>query len=168
MAELGMFEDQKVELLGGLVVEMSPQGNPHTEVLARLNELLVRRLHDRARVVPASSFELSEYSEPEPDIALVARRDYSKDGPNPADAFLLIEVSQSSLRKDRLIKAGLYAAAGVPEYWIVNLEDDQLEVHRAPTADGYAEVSIHRSGDRVAPVVFPDVSVAVAELIPAR
>ena len=167
MAELGMFEDQKVELLGGLVVEVSPQGTRHVEAVMRLNEIFGRALPaGRARVAPQLPFALSDISEPEPDLVLVPVRDYSHE--HPAVALLVVEVAQSSLHKDRRIKAALYAAAGIPEYWIVNLEDDQLEVHRAPAATGYDEVVIHRAGAEVRPLAFPDFAVQVADLLPAR
>src|SRR4029077_7190018 len=130
----GALEDARVELLYGRLVSMSPQGEPHTYSVSQLMTLLVRALGDCARLRVQAPFAAPDECEPEPDVALGAQGDYL-DG-QPRVAFLIVEVAETSLARDRL-KARLYAAAGVAEYWIVNLSEQVLEVHRQPGAEGY-------------------------------
>jgi Uma2 family endonuclease len=113
----------------------------------------------------ASSLAATDDSEPEPDIAVVPRGDHHK--AHPTTAYLLIEVSKTSLRKDRAVKTDVYAEAGVDEYWIVNLVDRCIEVHRSPRNGRYEQSSVHRAGDRIALVRFPDVAIAVSDVLPA-
>jgi Uma2 family endonuclease len=163
---LGMFRGEKVELLHGQLVTMSPQGEPHVFSVTRLTKLLVRALGDRAEVRVQAPFAASAVSEPEPDVAVVAPGDYLDE--HPVRAHLLIEVADSSLQDDRRIKGPLYAAAGVPEYWIVDLAGGAVEVHREPVADGYASVSRHGRGETLAVPGFGDVSVPVGDILPPR
>jgi Uma2 family endonuclease len=104
----------------------------------------------------------SDESEPEPDIAIVPNGSYSKR--HPDQAHWIIEVAASSLKKDRDVKAPLYAASGFPEYWIVNVAARSVEVFRSPNDGGYSDVSVHDEHAEIAPLAFPDVSVRVAEL----
>lgn len=164
MVELGWFADEKVELLDGLLVSMSPSGAPHMEVIDRLNELLVLALKQRARVRVQGSFAAAEDSQPEPDVALIPRDDHSR--AHPSKAYLVVEVSDSSLSKDRHVKSAIYSANGVPEYWIVNLVDDLIEVRTEPGDGGYARVTPYRRGERIALSAFPDVSVEVDAVLP--
>lgn len=163
---LGMFGGEKVELLHGQLVTMSPQGEPHVFSVTRLTKLLVRALGDRAEVRVQAPFGASAVSEPEPDVAVVAPGDYLDE--HPVRAHLLIEVAGSSLQDDRRIKGPLYAAARVPEYWIVDLAGGAVEVHREPGEDGYANVTRHGRGETLAVPGFADVVVAVAEILPPR
>jgi Uma2 family endonuclease len=166
LVELGMFEDERVELLRGLLVAMSPIGSLHGESVARLTEILLPALMGRARVRVQAAFVADDESEPEPDIAVVPMEDYW-DG-HPAVAHLLIEVAESSLRKDRLIKARIYAEAGVPEYWIVDLGGRAIEVYRQPGDGRYADVTRHGDGERVALLAFSDLAVDVSNVLPPR
>jgi Uma2 family endonuclease len=163
IVDLGLFEDERVELLRGALVAMSPQKGPHANGAARLGEALALALRGRAHVRQHSPLALSDDSEPEPDIAVVAPGDYAK--AHPQTALLVAEVADSSLRKDRHVKADLYAEANIPEYWILNVVDGVLEVYRSPTADHYASVSSHDRSSTVTPLAFPDVVVAVADLL---
>ena len=135
MVEMGLFQEERIELLHGLLVEMSPIGTGHCEAVRRLTELFILALHERATVSPQLAFAASDDSEPEPDLAVIARKDHSHE--HPKAAYLLVEVSESSLHKDRRIKTGIYANNGVPEYWIVNLIDDVIEVRTEPQGDRY-------------------------------
>lgn len=164
LVALGAFTGERVELLDGRLVTMSPHGEPHAYSITRLTKLLVQRLGDRADVRVQLPFVASELSEPEPDLAVVAPGDYLDD--HPHHAWVVIEVASSSLDEDRRVKAPLYAAAGVPEYWIVNLEERVLEVHRMPSGGAYAAMALHPRGDRVALPGFEDVLVAVDEILP--
>jgi Uma2 family endonuclease len=163
LARRGALEDARVELLYGRLVSMSPQGEPHTYSVSQLMTLLVRALGDRARVRVQAPFAAPDESEPEPDVAVVAPGDYL-DG-HPRIAFLIIEVAETSLARDR-VKARLYGAAAVTEYWIVNLPEQVVEVHRQPGPEGYAAVSRHDRGEKLPLVAFEDVALGVDEVLP--
>lgn len=162
LVELGMFAGERVELLYGTVVEMSPHGPAHDETVNALDEHLARALGGRAKVRVQSAFAASDGSEPEPDVTVVPRRSYRES--HPTEAWLVIEVAESSLPKDRGPKARLYAQSSVEEYWIVNLVDQTLLVHRQPTERGYDEITTHRPGDVVRLLRFPDVEVPVSSM----
>lgn len=133
MIEAGILgEDDRVELLEGVLVEMSPQGPPHARVITRLNQALVRGLPQEFIVLPQLPLTLGDYSEPEPDLAVVRASEGDSKTHHPRSALLVIEVSGESLRKDRGIKGAIYAAAGVPHYWIVNVEAENVEVYGDP------------------------------------
>jgi Uma2 family endonuclease len=164
LVDLGAFEDERIELLSGVLVAMSPQGAEHAGVTAVLAEILILALAGRARVRSHSPLSLSDESEPEPDVAVVPLGDYTR--AHPTTAHLVVEVADSSLRKDREIKAQLYASAAIVEYWIVDLGARVVEVHRdAVRGQGYSTVAIFTRGDTLVPLAFPDVRVEVSALL---
>lgn len=163
MVQLGMFEDERIELLRGVLVPMSPIGPPHSATLDRLVELLVLALHGRARVRAQNPFAALDDSEPEPDVTVVPLGDY--DAGHPERALLVIEVSESSLARDRGVKLRIYAENGVPEYWVVNLVDRRIEVHTEPSKDGYGAVRHVERGESIALGAFPDVAVNVGDVV---
>ena len=160
---LGAFEDEKIELLDGEMVAMSPIGVGHNSAVQKLNELLVLALSGRASVRCQSSFAASELSEPEPDFAIVPRGDYDLD--HPSQAHLIIEVAESSLVKDRGRKLRLYASCQVPEYWVVNLVERCIEVYREVEGGSYAHVERYERGQSVHLLAFSDVSIAVSDVL---
>ena len=144
LGETGILtEEDRVELIEGEVVEMSPIGAAHAGKVNRLNRLFGRLVGDRAVVALQNPIQLSDRTEPQPDVALLRPRAdfYEAAAPTPADILLLVEVADSSLRFDRLVKLPLYARHGIPEVWIVDLAANVVEVHRGPTAAGYAEAT---------------------------
>lgn len=163
LVAFGTFEGERIELIDGALRHMSPIGPPHTSTVDRLTELLVLALVGRARVRVQGSFAASELSEPEPDLCILPRGDY--DAAHPSEAHLIIEVADSSLRYDRDEKAKLYAACGVPEYWVVNLVDRVVEVHRDPTAGGYRSVTTVPKGASLQLLAFPEVELAVDDFV---
>ncbi|HEY3352927.1 MAG TPA: Uma2 family endonuclease [Polyangia bacterium] len=165
LVALGCFEDERVELLRGVLVAMSPQGALHAEVIRRLVRLLAAALRDRGLLQVQSPLALGDDSEPEPDLAVVPPGDYAE--AHPSEALLVIEVADSSLRKDRAIKAGLYAAARIPEYWLVNLDERTVEVYRVPAAGAYGSTTSAGRDAVLRPVALPDVELAVADFLPA-
>ncbi len=166
MVQAGMFEDERVELLGGVIVEMTAPGTRHSEAIRRLNMAFIAlEMQGRGRISIQLPFALEEYSEPLPDLAVHPMADYSHEHPNTS--LLVVEVADSSLRKDRRIKAPLYASQGVREYWIVNLVDDVVEVHRDPRSDSYATLKTYGRGEMVAPLEFPNLVLAVDDLLPS-
>jgi Uma2 family endonuclease len=163
LVELGAFEDEKIELIDGRLVHMSPEGAPHAKTISFLNHLLVIALNGRARIRVGSPLAVSEVSEPEPDLAAVAIEDDRLD--HPETAYLAIEVSSSSLRKDSVVKPRLYGGAAVPEYWIVDLKDRCVVVLTEPTADGFARSERRGPGESIPLVAFPDVTFAVDDFL---
>ena len=168
MADAGIFhEDDRVELLDGEIYEMTPIGDGHAGTVNWLSSVFTRRLGDRAVVSPQNPVRLSDYSEPQPDVAVLRRREdfYRSGKPRPGDVFLIVEVAKSSLDYDRLTKLPRYADAGILEVWIVNLADDQLEVYRKPGEGGYGERVILVRGDSIAPEALPDLVLSVDEIL---
>lgn len=165
LAELGAFDNEKVELLRGRVVRMAPQGEEHAWVVQTLVSLLVRYFDSMATVRPALPLHASEDSMPEPDFALIPKMKVP--GPHPRTALLLIEVSNSSLRLDRKVKAPLYAEGGSPEYWIVDVAAARLEVFRAPVAGTWTEHFTLTASDTIRPVSFLEVEFPLKEFLSA-
>ena len=168
MGESGILhEDERVELLDGELYEMAPIGDDHIGGVISLEYFFGQRLGGRAFVSTQNPIRLSGYSEPEPDIVLLRlREDFYRTGKaRPEDVLLLVEVAASSLDYDRTTKLPRYAAAGIPEVWIVNLVEERIEVYRQPAGDGYALHSVHVRGDTVAPAAFPDVTLRVEEIL---
>lgn len=146
------------------LIELTPQGTRHSESVARLSRLLTRALPDRYVVRTHSPFAATDDSEPEPDLAVVPDEDYSTR--HPSTAFLIVEVADSSRAKDLGPKARLYATAGIPEYWLVDLVDDVVLVHLRPEGGRYASVEAHRAGEVLKPTALPQVEVPVVRLLP--
>lgn len=166
MVETGVLGDSdRVELLYGVITEMSPQGVAHAAVIRRLTKLLILALGDRADVGPQVPFAAGTWSEPEPDLAVTPPGE-ARDDAHPAKAWLIIEVAKSSLGTDLGAKARLYAEVGVPEYWVVDLAGDQVHVHRDPTAEGFATVTAAPRGETLVIAAFPDVSFPVDAVLP--
>jgi Uma2 family endonuclease len=168
MAEVGVLTRRdRVELIDGEIVEMSPIGAPHLRCVMYLNEVFVRRLEGRAVVSSQNSLRLSQWSEPEPDLALLRPplAKYGKAIPASGDALLVVEVADTSQHRDRVVKLPRYAAAGIPEMWIIDLDGGAVEVYREPSPEGYREARRIGRGARVAPGAFPDVVLEVAEIL---
>jgi Uma2 family endonuclease len=138
LVDAGAFTDERIELLEGVLVSMSPQGTEHADVVSRLTMLFVRVVGDRALVRVQCPFAASDDSEPEPDLALVPHGNYR--GAHPTRAFLIVEVAESSLRKDSRIKADLYARSRVDEYWIVDLNARTVLVHTASDGTTFGQL----------------------------
>ncbi len=162
LVALGVFEDERVELLHGTLVAMSPQDPGHTGPIGVLNMLLVPALVGHALVRVQSPIVAADESEPEPDLAVVPLASYR--AAHPDRAHLVIEVALSSTRKDRLIKAPLYARSGFTEYWLVDVNARVVEVYRDPVGARYGTVTTHGAGETLTLQAFPHVAVAVDAL----
>ena len=164
--------DERVELLEGEVIVMSPIGNRHAACVDRLNHAFSTsvRLAGRALVRVQNPLADSDRSEPQPDLMLLVHRDdrYDFGHPEPEEVLLLVEVADSSLDFDRRTKMPLYADAGIREVWLVDLEHDRIEAHNGPAPGGYRSTRRCAPGESLAPSALPDVTVEVAEIIPAR
>lgn len=166
-AESGVLgENPRTELIEGEIIEMPPPSPEHSGHVARLDQKLVRQLPVKYDVRCQLDLHVSNITEPLPDIAIVkARADsYTKAHPTPADTLLLIEVSQSSLKYDLERKAGIFAKAGVPEYWVLDLKARRLHVFTGPTADGWRHHTILTPREQVQSLSVPELKLKVGEL----
>ncbi|MFO0876003.1 MAG: Uma2 family endonuclease [Gemmataceae bacterium] len=171
LAELGFFQGQRVELIGGRLMVASPQNPLHAAALDRVGDTLRRVFGTNWRVRCQVPLDLGPFSEPEPDFSVVVPADYSL--AHPTSAELIVEVSDSTLAYDRAQKGSLYAASGLREYWIVNLVDRMVEVYRDPVPDStqpfgqrYASRTDLVPPASVAPLALPQASILVADLLP--
>ncbi|HVU51698.1 MAG TPA: Uma2 family endonuclease [Polyangia bacterium] len=159
----GAFDDERVELLDGVIIEMSPQDPGHSGTVARLAELLTRVVSADKQVRAHAPLAVSSESLLEPDVAVVPRSD--REEVHPGVAFLLVEVSNSSLRKDRSLKSRAYALAGVPEYWIVNLVERQVEVRTRPIGGAYSVERVARLGETISVEPLGGLTIAVDDFL---
>ena len=163
MIELGMLDDERIELLHGTLVEMSPNNPPHASPIQALTMVLVPALAGRAVVRVQLPLIAADESEPEPDIAVVPIGDYRRK--HPRKAQLVIEVAVASVGKDRQVKAPLYAASKFPEYWLVDVRARRVEVYRAPRRGAYTRVTHHGRRDLLRPLAFEDVAIRVGDIL---
>jgi Uma2 family endonuclease len=167
LVDAGIFPPgTRAELIDGEVYEMSPQGSKHATTLSLMHQALQARFGEGHVIRVQSPMRIPGSGEPEPDVAVVlgAPRDFLE--AHPSSAVLVVEVSDTTLRFDRTAKLALYARAGIPEYWIVNLIDRVIEVYRDPAGDTYSSKTTLKAGDHVSPASRPDSDIPVADLLP--
>jgi len=168
MAEAGIFlANNRVELIAGEIIEMSPIGSRHAACVDRLNRLFNRLLANRVIVRVQNPIRLSDRSEPQPDLTLLQPRPdfYAEAHPQPAEVLLLVEVSDTTVEYDRDVKIPLYAQAGIVEVWLVNLPEAYIEVYRHPAGDRYLEIHRWQRSQDISILAFPDVSFAVNDIV---
>jgi Uma2 family endonuclease len=156
-------EPERVELIDGDLVTMSPTYRPHARVQSKLNRIFANHNASGWEMLDGVSLRLDEYNEPMPDLCLV-REGGDGDVVLPHEVGLLIEISDTTARKDRQLKAPLYARALIPELWIVDLDAGELVVHRAPSVQGWASVETHSFEATVSPLCAPDLAVCIGAL----
>ncbi|MBI3979030.1 MAG: Uma2 family endonuclease [Chloroflexi bacterium] len=174
MAEVGIFRpDQRVELIEGEIVVVPPPTSHRAVCISLIGDALRDTVKPDCDVRLRLPLALGEHSEPEPDVAVVpgAPRDYL--GTHPTSALLVVEIADTSLAFDRDVKGGVYARAGIPDYWVVNLVHRQLEIHRepgplpaAPGGFGYRTRTIFLPGETISPLARPDARLDMADLFP--
>ena len=165
--EAGAFEpDAKLELIDGHLQAMTPEGSRHAAVMDIVAHHLQRVFGSDFYVRIQHPLAVADYSEPQPDIAVVRGAAHDYLDAHPTTAALIVEISNESLDHDRTVKQRLYARCGITEYWILALPEARLEVYREPAEDGYRTVTTHASGDEVGPLARPDAQIAVDELLP--
>ena len=158
-----LSEYEPIELLNGEIVEMAPIGNTHNDTTDCVSDLMFGSLRGRARIRVQGSARINQLSEPQPDCAILRQRpDYHSSPATPDDILFIVEVSYSSLNYDRGKKLAAYAAAGIPEVWVVNLREYAVLIHTDPVGEQYQTVQQFRAGDSVSPQAFPDVSFPVS------
>ena len=168
--ENGLFDSKdRIELLNGDIIIMHPVGWRHANAITNLNSDLGEQARRRFKISPQNPVELERYSAPQPDLALVPwSRGNSKRHPAPEEVFLIIEVADTSLRYDREEKLRAYAATGIREFWLLNLQDDILEIYRQPEGPAYREQLTIPADGTASPLAFPDVTIALADILPPR
>lgn len=170
MSELGILEaSERTELIAGQITVMAAKGAPHVTALRLLATQLDPFLRDRPFfAITQDPIHLNHLSEPEPDLAIVRgiALDYTSQHPHPQDIALIVEVADSTLRQDCTIKDKLYAQAGIPDYWVQDLKNQQLHIFREPTAIGYRSRTILSMPNRVSPLAFPELSLDLGSIFP--
>ena len=169
MVDAGILsEDDRVELIRGEILAMSPIGPRHSAAVLRATQAMVRIVADRAIVGVQGSIRLDEYDEPQPDVYLLRPKDdyYASGHAGPADILLIIEMADSSLEYDQTIKAKLYAETGVAEYWIADVRNDRLLVYSDRHDNSYANCRELQRGETIAPALLPECQIKVDVLLP--
>ena len=171
MMESGIIrEGEKVELILGQIFTMAAKGTRHTLCTRKLFKQLLSLIGDRADVQSQDPITLPNNTEPEPDLVIARLRsdDYVNSHPSPEDIILVIEVADSTIKFDRETKAPIYAAAGISEYWIINLIDDRLEIYRQPEGNIYTSIEIVMPPRSISLPQFPDIVVHIGDFFPAQ
>jgi Uma2 family endonuclease len=161
-----LSEDERVELIQGEIVKMSPVGIRHASCVKRLNKLFSQVLGDRAIVAVQDPVVLSNLSEPQPDVALLKPRAdfYATGHPQPQDILLLVEVADTTIESDRAIKIPLYASSGITDVWLVDVNQQVVEIFREPTDNSYQNIQKFQQGE-IFVQAFPNVSFAVEQIL---
>ncbi len=158
--------EDKVELLNGVIIEKMPKGIKHAAVNDLVAEVFREKLGNLAIIRNQNPIVLGDYSEPEPDIVLAKppREIYLERHPIPEDILLIVEISDSTLGRDRVTKSLAYSRAGIQQYLVVNVQDNSVEDYRQPAADGYQSKQTYRTGDKFTLTSFPDIEINVDDL----
>ncbi|QYX29811.1 Uma2 family endonuclease [Sphaerospermopsis torques-reginae] len=167
MAESGILsENDRVELIRGEMIDMSPIGTRHSGCVLFLTNLLALLLGGRALINVQNPVELDEISEPQPDIALLKPRPdfYRNSHPQPEDIFLIIEVADTTVKYDRQVKIPLYAEANIPEVWLIDVNQEIIEVYRHPHQGIYQYIQTLEKNQSLSILAFPGVSINVSEI----
>lgn len=168
MAAAGILAStDRVELIEGEIVEMSPIGDRHAMSVNRATMIFARGLGDRVVVSVQNAAHMDRYNEPQPDVVLIRPREgfYGTGHPNPEDVVLLLEVSETTLRFDRTVKLPVYARNGIQEVWIVDLKNEAIHVHREPKAKAYSWIETRKRNESISPQAFPDFTIKVDDLL---
>ncbi len=173
MAEMGLFDDRRVELIEGQVIDMAAMRSPHAVAVDLMDAVLKSVFGPGYYIRQQKPFVVSDISEPEPDVAVIKGKICDFADAHPTQAELIVEVADSSVTYDRTVKQSLYARAGIADYWIVNLVDRQLEVYRQPVANEaadygycYAVLEMYTAGQAIEPSAIAESIVAVSDVLP--
>ncbi len=171
MIEAGLLHpEEQVELLEGQIINMTPQGPFHAATTDYTTEYLRHTLAGKALLRCEKPIALNQYSEPEPDIAVVHLHPYryANGHPQASEVYLLIEVADTTLEYDRNTKAKIYAKAGIEDYWVLNTKKRQLHIFREPMIDGYSQEDILVETASISPLAFPEITVEISRLLPPK
>lgn len=171
MAEAGVLDpDERIELIAGQILLMAAKGTPHVVALALLADVLQNQLKGQALVRTQDPIQLDDYSEPEPDLVLVRGSvlDYLAHHPQPSAIYLVVEVADSTLKRDCEVKDKLYARAGISDYCVLDVNNRQLHVFREPTTTGYTSHTTLTEPASFSPLAFLDITVSLSSILPPR
>lgn len=169
LTEMGILQPgERVELIEGQIIQMAAKNSPHSAVTKRVSDILRSLLDSFADIRVQEPVHLNDYSEPEPDIALVIidERDYYDRHPIPNEVFLVVEVADSTLSFDLGTKAQVYAQAGISEYWVIDIKQQQVIVHRLPSIGGYQSKTVVMVGTQLSLLAFPDIKLSSDRFFP--
>ncbi len=169
IAVAGIFQpEERVELIAGQIVRMSAKGTAHTATVRRTARVLRDRLENQADVYTQDPIQLDDFSEPEPDIAVVKidPLDYADHHPTTTSVYLIIEVADSSFKYDCETKSKAYAQSGIADYWVIDVNNRTLHIFREPTQEGYQSEVIFSEEASVSPLQFPKLAIALADILP--
>lgn len=168
MGKAGIFHpDDRLELLEGEIYEMSPIGSPHAACVTILHQLLTIKFADKLIVISQNPVRLNDFSEPQPDVALLRWRDdfYRQAHPTPEDVLLIIEVADSTVESDRSYKLPLYAKAGIREAWLVNIPEEQIELYAEPQGGAYQISRTFKRDDELQSQTITDLKISVSAIL---
>jgi Uma2 family endonuclease len=168
MAQAGiLLEDDRIELIEGEIIEMSPIGPLHAAIVARASAHFFRTFGNVAQVNVQNPIRLSDDTEPQPDLTLLRLRPdfYASHTLGPQDIFLVVEIADTSMTYDRCLKMPLYACSGIVEAWLIDVSRGTITIYRDASPDGYASSRVVRRGERLAPAAFPDCLLAVEDIL---
>jgi Uma2 family endonuclease len=169
MSELGLLNaSERTELIAGKIVLMTAKGTPHVIALQLIARSLQAQLHNIALIRTQDPIELDDFSEPEPDLVIVKGKilDYTNCHPCGSDVLLVVEIADSTLKKDCEVKDKLYARSNIPDYWVIDVKNDQVHIFRTPTPTGYASHLILSASQTVSPLAFPEVVLPISSILP--
>jgi Uma2 family endonuclease len=168
MAEAGIFHpEERVELIAGQIIQMVAKGTAHESAVTRTDRLLRNRISNEVLLRFQSPVQLDDYSEPEPDVAVVVpdALDYDDHHPTPAEIFLIIEVADTSFKYDTEVKAAIYAQSGILDYWVLDVNRRKLHVYRLPNPQGYQSETILAEDVQISPLAFPECIITLREML---
>jgi Uma2 family endonuclease len=167
MGESGLFANERVELIRGEIIKISPIGRRHAACVDRCNYTFAHKLGTKVIVRIQNPLALDNTSEPEPDVMILKHKPdfYDTGHPQPTDVLLLIEVADSTIDSDRELKIPLYAEDGIVEVWLIDINNAYVEVYRQPTATGYQQIFKFYRGQTLSILTFPDINIAVDEIL---
>ncbi len=168
MAQAGVIApDERTQLINGQIVHMSPAGSSHASSVRKITAAFYRQFaEEQFEILVQDPLRASDHDPPEPDVALLVPGDYDERHPTAAETLLAVEVSDSTLRYDRTVKAKMYARSGVAELWIVAIPERAIYVYRTPTVDGYAAVRKLTGDDLISTLCEPDVLFSISLMLP--
>ena len=169
MSELGLLNpDERTELIAGHITLMAAKGTPHVTSLYLLANTLREQLGSTALIRTQDPIQLDDFSEPEPDLAIVRGTilDYAEQHPRPSDVYLIVEVADSTLKYDCETKDKLYAQAGITDYWVLDLQNRQLHIFRDLTPTGYTSHLILTEPNQASPLAFPSLTLSLTSILP--
>jgi Uma2 family endonuclease len=167
MADVGILtEDDRVELIKGEILEMSPIGLKHAASVKRLNSIFQRKLGNKTIIGVQDPIQLNDNSAPQPDVTLLKPRIdfYETEIPKPEDILLIVEVADTTIHYDRDIKIPLYAENGILEVWLIDINNQSLTIYRQPTKEGYQIIQTLDITHKLSPLAFPDVTININEI----